>query len=117
MPDLDTWRLSFYDLLEETENTSALERAIKLFLVTVIVGSITAICLETLPSLRDRYAGLFNIVEIATITIFTIDYLLRWWVAPEHEPTGAAEPWRSRWRYAISAYGVIDLLAILPFYI
>jgi voltage-gated potassium channel len=118
MPDLDdTWRLRFYDLLEETENTTPLERALKLFLVTVIVGSVTAICLETLPSLRDRYAGLFNIVEIATITIFSIDYLLRWWVAPEREPTGAAEPWRSRWRYAISAYGVIDLLAILPFYI
>src|SRR5262249_35483372 len=28
-----------------------------------------------------------------------------------------AEPWRSRWRYAISPYGLIDLLAILPFYI
>lgn len=112
-----TWRLLFYDLLEETENTSPFERAINLFLVTVIVGSVTAICLETLPSLRDRYAWLFNAVEIATITIFTIDYLLRWWVAPEREPTGAAAPWRSRWRYAISAYGLIDLLAILPFYI
>src|SRR5215470_12553119 len=109
-----TWRFHFYDLLEETENTSLLENSIKLFLVAVIVGSVAAICLETLPSLRDRYAWLFNAVEIATITIFTVDYLLRWWVAPEREPTGAAEPWRSRWRYAISPYGLIDLLAILP---
>jgi voltage-gated potassium channel len=112
-----TWRLRFYDLLEETENTSPLERAINLFLVTVIVGSVAAICLETLPSLHDRYARLLNAIEIVTIAIFTIDYLLRWWVAPEREATGAEEPWRARWHYALSAYGIIDLIAILPFYI
>lgn len=112
-----TPRQRFYDLLEETENTSALERAINLFLVTTIVGSVAAICLETLPEFHDRYARLFEWIEIATIAIFTIDYLLRWWVAPEREATGAQEPWRSRWHYAISPYGIIDLLAILPFYI
>jgi voltage-gated potassium channel len=112
-----TLRQRLYDLLEETENTSALERAINLFLVTTIVGSVAAICLETLPALHDRYAELFEWIEFATIEIFTLDYLLRWWVAPEREATGTETPWRSRWHYAISPYGIIDLLAILPFYI
>ena len=62
-----TWRARFYDLLEETERSSPLEKIINLFLVTVIVGSVTAICLETLPSLHDRYAWLFQTIEIATI--------------------------------------------------
>lgn len=112
-----TLRQRVFDLLEETENTSALERAINLLLVTVIVGSVAAICLETLPAFHDRFPRTFEQIEIATITIFTIDYLLRWWVAPEREATGAQAPWRSRLHYAISAYGIIDLLAILPFYI
>src|SRR5690348_1667768 len=73
-----TLRQRLYDLLEETENTSALERAINLFLVTTIVGSVAAICLETLPALHDRYADLFEWIEFATIEIFTLDYLLRW---------------------------------------
>lgn len=112
-----SWRARFYDLLEETERSSPLEKIINLFLVTVIVGSVTAICLETLPLLHDRYAWLFQTIEIVTIAIFTIDYLLRWWVAPEREATGSAAPWRARFHYAVSAYGLIDLLAILPAYI
>ena len=109
-------RVRLYDILEETEHTSALERTTKLLLTFVIVASVAAVALETMASLQ-RYAGLFAAIEVCAVAIFTVDYLLRWWVAPERQATGAAEPWRERLRYAISTYGVIDLLAILPFYI
>src|ERR1051326_3945346 len=107
----------FYDLLEETEHTSPLEESIKLFLCVAAVGTVAAAALETMESLRVAYAGVFHAVEIAAVALFTIDYFLRWWVAPESEATGAAAPWRTRIRYAMGPYGVIDLLAILPFYV
>jgi voltage-gated potassium channel len=111
------WRAYLYDLLEETEHTSAIENTIKLLLVAVIVTTVAAVALETLPSVNERYARLFTAIEIGAMSLFTIEYLLRWWIAPEREATGAAEPWRSRLHYAVSPYGLIDLLAILPFYI
>jgi voltage-gated potassium channel len=111
------WRAYLYDLLEETEHTSAIENTIKLLLVAVIVTTVAAVALETLPSVNERYARLFTAIEIGAMSLFTFEYLLRWWIAPEREATGAAEPWRSRLHYAVSPYGLIDLLAILPFYI
>jgi len=111
------WRAYLYDLLEETEHTSAIENTLKLLLVAVIVTTVAAVALETLPSVNERYARLFTAIEIGAMSLFTIEYLLRWWIAPEREATGAAEPWRSRLHYAVSPYGLIDLLAILPFYI
>src|SRR4051812_25287927 len=107
----------FYNLLEENETRSPARKSLSLFLIVVIVVTVTAICMETLAPLRESYGSLFAAIEVAAIAIFTVEYALRWWVAPERDATGAAEPWRSRWRYAISPFGLIDLLAILPFYI
>jgi voltage-gated potassium channel len=110
-------RAYFYDLLEETEHTSPLEESIKLFLCVAAVGTVAAAALETMESLRVRYALHFSAIEILAVALFTLDYFLRWWVAPESEATGAAAPWRARLRYAVGPYGIIDLLAILPFYV
>src|SRR5262249_51628577 len=110
-------RAYLYDLLEETEHTSPLEESIKLFLSIAAVATVAAAALETMESLRVRYADVFYGVEILAVALFTLDYFLRWWVAPESEATGAAAPWRARLRYAVGPYGFIDLLAILPFYV
>ncbi len=111
-----TLRARLFDILEETESSSPLEKVVNLFITSVIVASVAAVALETMAS-AGGYAGLFAAIEIGAVAIFTIDYLLRWWVAPEREATGAEAPWRARWRYAVSPYGIIDLLAILPFYV
>ncbi|HEY2988679.1 MAG TPA: ion transporter, partial [Candidatus Binatia bacterium] len=112
-----SWRARFYDWLEETETRSWTERWINFFLATVIIISVAAVALETLGSLHSFYRSLLAAIEVASVAIFTLDYLLRWWVAPEGNPTGAAQPWRARLRYAVSPFGIIDLLAILPFYV
>src|SRR5690242_16194833 len=82
-------RAYFYDLLEETEHTSPLEESIKLFLCVAAVGTVAAAALETMESLRAAYALHFSAVEILAVALFTLDYFLRWWVAPESEATGA----------------------------
>ncbi len=111
-----TLRAYLYDLLEETEHTSPLEKTFKGFLSLAAVATVAAAALETMESLRGEYAAIFQAVEIVAVALFTLDYLLRWWVAPESQATGAAAPWRARLSYAIGPYGIIDLVAILPFY-
>jgi voltage-gated potassium channel len=115
--DTTSWRARFYDWLEETETRSWTERFINVFLATVIIVSVAAVALETLQSLHPFYRSLLAAIEVATVAILTLDYALRWWVAPESDPTGATRPWQARLRYGVSPFGIIDLLAILPFYV
>jgi voltage-gated potassium channel len=48
--------------------------------------------------------------------VFSIEYVLRLWVAVEHTPFQRLSPFSARVRYAISASGLIDLIAVLPFW-
>jgi voltage-gated potassium channel len=74
-------------------------------LLILIVISVLTVMLESIASLQDRYAGLFLAIEWAVTILFTLEYLLRLWIV--HRPR----------RYAISFFGIIDLLSILPAYI
>jgi len=73
----------------------------------VIAATVAAAILETLDGLVDRARVLFLVIEAGAVTILTVEYALRLWVAPEREPSGGREPWRARGRYAVSAAGVI----------
>ena len=70
-----------------------------------------------MPTLGSRYALLFEIVEGVSLVVFTVEYGLRLWVAVEHTPFQHLSPMTMRLRYAISAAGIIDFLAVLPFWL
>lgn len=110
------WRSRVYDTLEEGETGSWARGCAEVFLIAVITGSVAAVALETVQSLLSSYAALFAAVEVGVVAVLTVEYLLRIWVAPERDPGCQSDPWRARLRYAVSAFGIIDLLAIVPFY-
>ena len=70
-----------------------------------------------MPELTARYSALFRAVEMISIAVFTVEYLLRLWAAVEHAPYSHLAGQRARIRYALSPAGIIDLLAVLPFWI
>ena len=71
----------------------------------IILLSVISFSLETLPNISSRGQRLLNGIEVVVVAIFTIEYLLRFWVA------------RNRLRFVFSFFGLIDLLAIAPFYL
>jgi voltage-gated potassium channel len=71
----------------------------------LILLSLVSFALETLPGLSPRAQSVLRAVEIVTVGIFTAEYALRVWVAT------------NRLRYVLSVFGIIDLVAILPFYL
>jgi voltage-gated potassium channel len=80
----------------------------KIFDVVVqilIIISLISFCIETLPNLSHKFDQFLYYVEVITIVIFTIEYLLRILVA------------ENKLKYIFSFYGLIDLLSILPFYV
>jgi voltage-gated potassium channel len=68
----------------------------------VIITSTVLLILETVPEYYAQYGNLFRTAELIIVTLFAIEYALRLWSAPN--PV----------KYAISLFGIIDFLAILP---
>ncbi len=87
------------------------------FLIVLISVNIAAVVLETVPSLHDRFALEFLVFEVISVIIFTVEYAVRVWVAPEHPSLKRHGPVMGRLRYAVSVSALIDLLAFLPFYL
>lgn len=74
-------------------------------LIVAILGSVLALSLDSVASIHERHGGLLMAIEWGFTILFTIEYVLRLWcVAP-------------RRAYALSFFGVIDLLSVLPTYV
>jgi voltage-gated potassium channel len=84
------------------------------FLVALSVGSVI---LETVPDYDHEFHHVFLGVEYVAVAVFTVEYLLRLWSAPEHTPYTDRTPTRARLSFIASTSAIIDLLAILPFYL
>ncbi|XP_068711045.1 shaker-related potassium channel tsha2-like isoform X2 [Montipora capricornis] len=116
--------------LFEFPDSSKAARVLALLSVSVIVASIVVLCIETLPEFtvlsednipvndtakqqeitrHNAYArsvkAVFALLEIAFISWFTFEYLVRLFASPK------------KWFFVRSFLNVIDLLAILPFYV
>lgn len=102
--------------LDEAGN-SDLNRFVKWLIVTLIILSVTAVILESDSRIYHAYQGLFVGIEYVTIFIFSVEYLSRVWSAPDILEYQHLSPFKARLRYIFSFYALIDLLAILPFFL
>lgn len=90
---------------------------VDIFLITLILSNVFLIILETVPSISIQYRAALTYFEIFSVVIFTIEYLLRMWSCVEDDMDNQSGKKWSRLRWLFSPLGLIDLLAILPFYI
>ncbi len=95
-----TLRAHVDDLLDGEGSPGA--RRIATLLYIFILISAATITVQSLPDLTVRLRAALFWLEVTLLIIFTAEYILRLWSAPEP------------WRYALSFWGMIDLLAILP---
>ena len=86
-------------------------------MIVLIVTNVASVTLETVPSIWQRYQTYFYWFDLASVLIFTVEYILRVWASSERDNAIGNSPWKRRLRYMCSPLAVIDLLAILPFYI
>jgi voltage-gated potassium channel len=109
-----TFKHRIYQILEVAEQGDRLSRLFDVFIISLIGLNVLTFILSTVPSLDSlRYE--FRVFEIASVIVFTIEYVLRLWsctVDAKYEP-----PVRGRLRFARQGMAIIDLLAILPFYL
>jgi voltage-gated potassium channel len=83
---------------------------------TILIGlNVVSIILETEKSLYEGYSVYFLYFEAFSITIFSAEYLLRFWTSVSDEAYG--DPVLGRIKYLLTPMAIIDLIAIAPFYL
>jgi voltage-gated potassium channel len=85
-----------------------------IMLVALSVGSVI---LESVPEFDRDFHRFFLAVEYLAVAVFTAEYLLRLWSAPEHTPYADCTPGVARFNFVASGSAIVDLLAILPLYL
>ena len=83
-------------------------------LTLLIFLNTLAIVLHSIPELRKDYNKFFLDFEVFSVVIFTLEYILRVWSIVEQP--GYHHPLQGRLKYMFSTWGIIDFLAIFPFY-
>ena len=104
----------FFDILDKGEQNGLAERIFDIFILALISLNSLAVLVES--SIQSaNFKNFLSIFEIVSILIFSIEYLIRLWVADLYCPE--KPKWRAKIRYVFSGMAIVDLLAILPFYI
>jgi voltage-gated potassium channel len=111
-----TLRRRVYEVLERAEPGDRLSAIVDAFLISLIILSTTAIILESISAVYAIYETEFFWFEAFTVGVFTLEYGLRCWSCVEGASPDSG-PWQQRRSYLRSGSALIDLVAILPFYL
>ncbi|MDX1498762.1 MAG: ion transporter [Woeseiaceae bacterium] len=112
-----TLRRTVYRYLDNAAEDDTASRIVDILLVVLITASVLAVVLESIPAVEARFARQLYWFEVVTIAVFSVEYLLRVWTSIETDPARRDQPVRTRLRFMLSFHAIIDLLAILPFYL
>ena len=96
-------RKVLYDIVED--NTTRNGKYFDFFIQGLILLSLVSFSLETIPDLSENIISFLYFLEVFTVSLFSLEYLIRIWVSKK--PVS----------YVFSFFGIIDLLAILPFFL
>ena len=104
-----------YEVLEKAAEGDRLSQVVDSVIIAVILANGAAVVLESFDGLYDRYAGWFFALELVSVALFTVELALRLWTCDLRRP---GRSWLAAVvLFLISPIGIIDLLAILPFYL
>jgi len=104
-----------HSLLHPEIGNTKWDKILNAFIITLIILNVIAVSLETVVAIHEPYAEFFSIFDTISVIIFTIEYILRIW-SINHDKK-YAHSLKGRLKYLVSTEALIDLLAILPFYV
>ena len=109
---MNTLKYKIYKLIEKDDYGNIPSQIVDWCIIFLILLSITSIIIESYE-ISDFTKRLLSKIEIITVVLFSIEYILRLWTSDYKYKKG----FKSKLRYIISPSALIDLLAILPFYL
>ena len=107
-------RQYFYNLLEKNDSGS-LARIVSLLLMLLIMCNVIAVILASDGVIYTELQTFFDRFELFSIIVFTTEYVFRVWICvedPRYQSSVAG-----RLKYMVSPMAIVDLIAVLPFYL
>jgi len=108
-------RFRVHTLLHPELGNTHWDRALNAFIILLILLNVLAVMLETVPAIYNPNREFFYYFDILSVIIFSVEYILRVWSCVHDKRYH--HPVYGRLKYMVSPGGMIDLLAILPFYL
>ena len=105
------------ELLEQGHYTDRPSRILNLLLILLISLNVVAIILESVSDIYEQSRAAFWYFEVFSVGVFTIEYVARVWCSIDLKEIRDDRPIIGRIRYMLSPLALIDLIAILPFYL
>jgi len=103
-----------FNIIQIGKRTDIPSTAFDIFIVVVIFANLFATIFSTFDESKP-YTGIIDMIELVTIIIFTVEYVLRIWTSdflyPGRNRASAA------FKFVFSFYGIIDLLTFFPYYL
>ncbi|MCH5296346.1 MAG: ion transporter [Ruminococcus sp.] len=103
-----------FEIIQQANPNDFASRIFDTFIITLIIVNLIIIIVETF-SIPNDLQTVLNYAETISVIIFSAEYILRVWTADSLYPRKS--PLKARIKYIFSFMALIDLLAILPFYL
>jgi voltage-gated potassium channel len=108
-------RKRVYEIVECARPGDWPSRRFDFLIMSMIVLNIIAFVLETVEPIYNDWHRVFWWIEAVSVAVFTAEYLFRVWSCVENPRF--ASPILGRLRFAVTPMALVDLLAIVPFYL
>lgn len=105
-----------FNIIEIGNKGDAISRAFDVMIVLAISANLLALLGDTFDELQ-AFHGAFEVTELITVVIFTVEYALRVWTSEYLDLGRNYSKLRSAVAFIFSFYGIIDLLSFLPYYL
>ncbi|MFK8055908.1 MAG: ion transporter [Saprospiraceae bacterium] len=102
-PLKDDWRHKLHELIFEADTPAG--KWFDIILLIMIVFSVIIVMLESVPGYQEDHGTMLLVLEWGFTAVFTVEYILR--LMAVKRPSA----------YALSFFGIVDLLALLPTYL
>ncbi|MCM1497533.1 MAG: ion transporter [Clostridium sp.] len=109
----EKWKKRIFDIIQIGKKEDLASRSFDLFIVIVIFVNIAVLFAETFEELAE-FTNVLRGVELVTILIFSVEYILRIWTAQYLYPDKSRT--KAVLKFLVSFDGIVDLCTILPFF-
>lgn len=106
---------AIYRMITKGSHGKKVYRTFDYLIMSLIILSVFSIILESMSDFNTKYGLYLRMFDVFSIIVFTIEYIMRIYVSELTHPSD--RKWKSVFKFMFSTAGLIDLLAITPFYL
>ncbi|MGE3278202.1 MAG: ion transporter [Candidatus Altimarinota bacterium] len=110
----NSFKRQCYEILEQATHNPQ-RKIFERFIIFVIILNVLVILIESLPGVYLEYQKLFLIFDTFVVSVFATEYILRVWSITESDEYH--HPIWGRLKFMKTPFAIIDLLAIIPFFL